>query len=114
MQEGPCWSLWEALCTGDAQKLQAMCRAGRRHQEKLQDHSLRDSLAGTHVVPISCLELLEHLLLQINSNKEEGKPGTGRAMSKADSVVPAELQVSPTKPLGFSFKLLLTTTDLQV
>lgn len=90
----------------DAVPLQAVCRAGRRHQEKLQDHSLRESLAGSRVVLISCLELLEHLLLQINSNEEEGKPGIGRAMSKADPAVPAEQQASPTSPLGSSSSFL--------
>lgn len=43
------------------------------------------------MILISCPELLKHFLFQINSNKEEGKPGIRRAMWEADPALPEEL-----------------------
>lgn len=53
------------------------------------------------MILISCPELLKHFLFQINSNKEEGKPGIRRAMRKADSDLPAELLASADKKISW-------------
>lgn len=67
------------------------------------------------MILISCPELLKHFLFQINSNKEEGKPGIRRATWKADSDLPAELLASADKKnllACFPFKVLSNATDL--
>lgn len=73
---------------------------------------------GNHTILISCPELLKHFLLQINSNKEEGKPGIRRAPWKVDSDLPAELLVSLNNNSNknllacFPFEVLSNATDL--
>lgn len=67
------------------------------------------------MILISCPELLKHFLFQINSNKEEGKPGIRRATQKADSDLPAERLASPDNEnllACFPFEGLSNATDL--